>query len=285
MNVLIVGADGKGSFEMRGKQLGHALGARVTITPTHREWRWADVVILVKRAAIKHAASAKRAKVPLVWDVVDFWEQPTENQTPIEVLRQRVFAIRDAIGVTTLIGATKAMAEDIGGVYLPHQCREGLAPEPPRLTDSRRLVVAYEGRKKYLDRWYSPLERACADLGYSFVINPPDLRDADVVVALRGGRSDGEVCRRWKSGVKYVNALVAGRPVVTQKTAGFDEVRPEGLDIEDPANLLGTLRAVAQHHRQAAYDKALERAHEFSLSTVARLYRNILADTLMRAAA
>lgn len=283
MHILLVGADGRGSFEMRGRQLGHAIGARVTNRPSVRDFSWADVIVLVKRAAVVWGAQAKRARVPILWDVVDFWEQPEDNQKPIAELTTQVLSIAQRIGVTTLIGATEAMARDIGGVCLPHQCRTGLIPAAPRLDPNREIIVAYEGRPKYLGPWRKQLEQACADLGYEFVINPPDLRDIDVVVALRGGHWDGEVCRRWKSGVKFANALVAGRPVLTQACAGFDDVKPLGIAITDVGELRAALQAL-EDRRRAAYDLGLSRADEFRLPTIARRYRDILT-TAMRAAA
>lgn len=285
MRILIVGADGKGSFEMRGRQLGHAIGARVTLSPSPRDFDWADVIVLVKRAAAIWGERARLSGVPVVWDVVDFWKQPDENQTPITDLIVRVFAVRDAIGAKTLIGATEAMATDIGGVCVPHHCRIGLEPAPPR-RDVGMLVVGYEGQPKYLGPWRSELEYACADLALHFVVNPPDLRSVDVVVALRGGRSDGDVCRRWKSGVKYANALVAGRPILAQETAGFEDVNPVGLTIDGSIDVRARLVALtAMPLRTEAYQVGVRRAGEFSLQTVARKYRSVIEQAAERAAA
>ncbi len=283
MRILMIGADGKGSFEMRGRQIGHAIGARVTRSPSPRDFSWADVIVLIKRAAMRWGDQAKRSGVPIAWDVVDFWKQPEENQLSIEVLTRRVLEVRDAIGATTLIGATQAMATDIGGVCVPHHCRLDLAPAPPR-RDVDRLVVGYEGRVKYLGKWKAELEYACADLGCDFVVNPPDLRAVDVVVALRGGRADGDVCRRWKSGVKYANALVAGRPVLAQMTAGFDDVAPVGLTMDDSIDVRSRLQALMSM-RAEAYQVAVKRASEFTLATIARQYRAVIGQAIARAAA
>src|SRR5688572_3875585 len=179
MNVLIVGADSHGSFEMRGQQLGRAIGARVTTRPNPGDFAWADAIVLVKHAATEWGKQAKRSKKPLVWDVLDIWKQPDGNQTAIDAHRASIMQTRDAIGITTLIAATEAMAQAIGGVYLPHQSRLRLTPAPARKTAS---VVGYEGRPKYLGSWRKVLEQACARLGMTFVVNPPDLRDVDVVV-------------------------------------------------------------------------------------------------------
>lgn len=285
MRILIVGADAKGSFEMRGRQLGNAIGARVTMQPSARDWAWADVIVLVKRAVMAFGLQAKRARVPVIWDVLDFWKQPQENGIDLDVLKQRVTDECAAIGITTVIGATQAMATDLHGVYLPHHCLSGLEAMPPRLDPNRTIVVGYHGRAKYLGAWKQRLEQACENLGMAFVINPVDLRELDVVVALRDGQWDGEVCRRWKSGVKYVNALVAGLPVLAHATSAFDEVGPVGAIVERPETIEERLVTVSSSTNRAdAYDLARRRAHEFSLFSVARRYREIIQSTVRAAA-
>lgn len=282
--VLIVGADGRGSFEVRGRQLGAAIGARVTTQPKAGDWLWADVVVLVKRAALEWGQTAVHTRMPIVWDVLDYWRQPNENSMPVEELRQRILGLRDSLGITTTIGATQSMADAIGGVYLPHHSRPGLAPAPPRTGGT--LIVGYEGQAKYLGTWRRALEQACARLEMVFVVNPSDLRAVDVVVALRGESWDGEVCREWKSPVKFVNALVSGRPVLTQPCAGFDEVSPVGLAIDSPDSLVGSLRILSSLScRQDAYEMAVRRRQEFHLKTTAARYHDILVNAAARVAA
>lgn len=281
MNTLIVGM-GKGSFQMRGQQLGGAIGARVTASPEQWDWDWADIVVLVKRAAIRWQSEVRRVKVPVVWDVLDFWAQPEENGLTREELIAKVRSIQEAAGVSVLIGATRAMAEDIGGVYLPHHCRLGLAPAPIR---GRAEVVGYDGTPKYLGRWRLALVQSCAELGLRFVVNPPDIRDADVLVSFRDGRWDGWVCRQWKSGVKHVNAFVAGRPIVSQLSAACDDVRPFGLVIDRMDKLTEALeRAALSHNRAEAYEYSRYAAASYQLPAVALEYAGILRQAARLAA-
>jgi hypothetical protein len=279
MRVLIVGSDGHGSFKVRGRQLGDAIGARVTTHPNAQDWVWADVVVLVKHAATVWGIHAKRSKKPIVWDVLDIWRQPEDNQLAVERIRQKVFDVRDVVGIKTLIGATRAMADQLGGVYLPHHSRPGLAPAPVR---DGAITVAYEGQAKYLGSWRGALEDACAALGMTFVVNPPDIREADVVVAFRGERWDGDVCRQWKSGVKVVNAVVAGRPILGQSCAAWTEIIPTGAAMTGPdACLKNGLRLVSDaKFRRIAYEDGLARAEEFSLPAIARTYRVILESAV-----
>jgi hypothetical protein len=267
---------------MRAVQLGGAIGARVTASPEAWDWDWADLVVLVKRAAIRWQAEARRLKVPVVWDVLDFWAQPEDNALPREAMIAKVKAIQEAAGVSVLIGATQAMAEDIGGVYLPHHCRIGLAPAPIR---DRAEVVAYEGTPKYLGQWRLALERSCASLGMRFVVNPIDIRHADVLVSFRDGKWDGWACRAWKSGVKQVNALVAGRPVLAQASAAGDEIITTGITFESMSYLSDALATITRWEvREDALQQGLNRGQEYQLPSVARSYAEVLRQSARRAA-
>lgn len=281
MNILIAGGS-KGSGVIRGQQLGAAIGASVEARPG-RYWGAVDVAVLLKKSAVQVGAEAKKTGARLVWDVLDWWEQPDENALPIQEHIAKVHAVRDRVGLSLLVGATKQMAEDIGGVYLPHHSRPGLAPTPIR-PDAK--VVAYEGTPKYLGPWRKEIEYACARLGLVFLVNPPSLSDADILVAFRGEKWDGEVCQRWKSGVKYVNAIAAGRPILTNHSAGFNEIQPFGQVVESPDHLLAAMRAmVPAQTRQQCLDVSQARAGAFSLETVARQYRGMLATVAEQVAA
>ncbi len=281
MNILMAGGDTKGSWQMRGLQLGKALGARCTSSPSADDWKWADLVVLVKRAAIMWAEQARACGKPVVWDVLDFWAQPEDNQKTREELIAQVRQIQQSCGAGLLIGATRAMAEDIGGVYLPHHSRIGLTPTPPR---SKAEVVAYEGNQRYLGAWRQRLDEACASIGLRFVVNPDDLREADVLVSFRDGKWDGWACRQWKSGVKHVNAIASGRPMVCQPSAAREETFPAGCLVTDAEQLTGRLKAVAfGDMREFAYQEHVERASDFTVQAIAKQYLGILQNVAVAA--
>jgi hypothetical protein len=279
--ILFVGGD-KGAWQMRGKQIAEALGARYgTKHLQPDDWALADVVVLVKRAVEQHFEAAKRARRVLVWDVLDFWRQPMANDRTEADLVREVTQTARALGVQLLIGATRQMAQAIGGVYLPHHHRLGLTPTPPRPTVQ---VVGYEGSPRYLGAWRRQLEAACAARGLTFVVNPDDLAQVDVLVAFRDREWDGWACRHWKSGIKYVNAIAAGRPILTQPCAAVREIAPCGLPVEDPTDLGPALdRVSALEVRQAAYADGCRRARDFSIQTIAGQYRELLLEQLRRA--
>lgn len=283
MNVLMVGTS-KGSFRMRGIQIGAALGARVKRRPTDADWRWADVVVLVKHAGLEWAHQAHRFHVPIIWDVLDCWRQPEDNAWTVEQGKVFVAGLASRIKPTAMIAATQQMASDIGGVYIPHHCRIGLRPTPPR---EQVTVVGYDGQKKYLGRWLDAVSAECARRGWRFVINPPNLPDVDILVAFRDGKWDGPLCRAWKSGVKHVNALCAGRPIVTQRVSACEELSRNWTLVEDARQLAGALMVSADStSRHCAFSDGKARSAQFTVeSLVANYYRPLLERVASRVAA
>lgn len=279
--MLFVGA-GKGAWHVRGIQMAEALGATATCRPTQAQLDAAQVIVLVKHAVGEWAEAAQRTKAVVVWDALDCWAQPAENRRSIASLVEHIRTVQTRFGIRTVIGATQAMASALGGIYLPHHSRPGLSLTPAR---DRAQVVAYEGNRKYLGAWRMVCEVACARLGLEFVVNPKSLAEADVVVALRDGPWDGDLCRQWKSGVKYVNALSVGRPVITQASSAFDEIGPYGSVIErfdqfEPA-LAGLLGADLRRHVVSICQPL---AKSFTLPRIAQVYRQILEQAVRQAA-
>lgn len=279
MKVLIVGA-GKGSWQMRGQQLGAALGARVTSSPTDDDFRWCDLVVLIKKHAVNFAPRAHKAGKPIVWDALDFWSQPAQNRytrdSALLALRSQAKVIKPAL----IIGATKEMtadAESLGfkSAYLPHHSWNGLAPTPPREVVA---TVAYEGNPAYLGRWHGWVKEACDKRGWSFVVNPPNLAEVDIIVSFRDGAWDGWICREWKSGVKVVNSVAAARPMLSMPSAAMRELRPLDSTIEAVTDLKRALDSYSdQTERQKAYEACAELAPQFTVDAVAESYRSILS--------
>jgi len=147
-------------------------------------------------------------------------------------------------------------------------------------------VVGYEGNALYLGRWRQAVQSECDKRGWTFVINPPDLRACDVLVAFRDGPWDGWMCDAWKSGVKAVNAIAAGRPLITQGTVAALEVQPVCWLVKDQRGLTDSFDYWASFDwRATAASECLRRVHEFTLSTVAMRYRNILEGVVKEKAA
>jgi hypothetical protein len=274
VNLLVVGS-GPGSWTMRGRQLGAAIGAKITSQPAFLDWGWADAVILVKRAGAIWADTAHRYKVPIIWDALDFWQQPGENGSTEAMARLRLEAELLCIQPALYVGATEAMAAAGWGVYLPHHGRPDLHPTPAREV---ARIVGYDGEPRYLGRWAMALDRACQDRGWQFVINPPDLAACDLLVAFRDGEWDGWMNRQWKSGVKLVNAIRAGRPILSQASAAWDEIRPCGTIVESMTDLPEALEAWAEWGpRDRAYASGLLLAADYSVEAIGARYQRLIA--------
>jgi hypothetical protein len=279
MNTLFIGA-GKGSWTMRGQQIGAVLGARAVSVPSPADFAWADVVVLVKRAGATYAQQARAAGKPIVWDALDCWSQPAQNQVSEHVARQILHNQIAVIKPALTIGATTAMADACGGVCLPHHSWSGLAPTAPRPAVQ---VVAYEGNALYLGRWKQWMTDACTARGWAFVVNPPDLSKADIIVGFRDREWDGWICREWKSGVKVVNAIAAGRPFISQPSAAVRELRPDGTIVESPEALSDALDYWSRHDaRVAVVDRALEVAPAYTVDAIGARYRAVLTTVWER---
>lgn len=281
MNVLIAGS-GKGSWIMRGQQIGAVLGARVTSDPTPADWAWAEIAILLKKTAPQYAGSAHLARVPIVWDALDCWMQPSDNSWSVDTGIRHVAHLCKQIKPAAVIGATESMAYVLGGTYIPHHGRIGLTPTPPR---EAVKTVAYDGSERYLGRWEDALRIACARRGWAFVINPPDLRTVDLLVAFRDGAWDGEICRAWKSGVKLVNAVCAGRPILTQRSDAADEIGTISPVVDVIENLTDLDRALDYwtpvERRQAVYEHSARTASAFTVEAIVETYYRPLVERVI----
>lgn len=236
MSILFTGRGTSGSWQIRGVQLGRAMGA--TVMPEARDVAAHDVAVLVKRPTPDLLQRLRRAEVPTVWDIVDAWPQPVGNDwgrsQSLGWLGQTAASIRPA----AIVAATRAMAWDCRGLgvpvlHLPHHARPGLRRNPIR---AEVHTVGYEGGEQYIARWRPAIEAECARRGWAFVTQPAELADVDIVLALRD--ATGYAPRKWKSNVKLANAQGSGTPVVCCREAGYLETQGGGEQWADtPAQL------------------------------------------------
>lgn len=258
MKVLMTGRGSSGSWQVRGIQLGRAMGA--TVTPEARDTAAHDVAVLVKRytpdlLARLHAAR-EREGLRIVWDVVDAWPQPRGNLWSREECLRWLRAEIALIKPDGIVAATYEMRQDcmefgVPVLTLPHHARPGLRRNPIR--DQVR-TVGYEGAPHYIARWRGHIEHECMRRGWRFEMQPAELSDVDILVALRD--EVGYAPRKWKSGVKLANAQGSGTPVVCCREAGYLENDSGGaLWADDPrqlANAFDVLEPLAARRNAAA---------------------------------
>lgn len=221
-NVLITGKGTSGSWQIRGVQLGHAIGARVIPNAPDSDIRWADVVVVVKRTAGDLITRIKAAGKPWVYDIVDAYPQPAAGAWNEAKARHWLDTLLAGLQPDAVIWPTlhmKNCARYMRGTVIDHHHRPGIARNPIR---TKIETVGYEGGD-YLGEWRPALERACKAIGARFVVNPQHLADLDIVVALRGRDHHGWVQEYWKSNVKLANAQGSGTPIIAQIDDGYIE--------------------------------------------------------------
>jgi hypothetical protein len=222
MHVLMTGKGTSGSWAIRGVQLGQTIGAAVI--PNALDVAPYDLAVLVKRPTADLLQRLRRANVRIIWDVVDAYPQPAGNawgkERCLDWLEEMFVMIQPA----GIVAATEAMANDctrfgVPVLALPHHARPGLRANPVRPVK----VVGYEGGEHYLGWWREVIEAECARRGWQFVMQPAELADVDIVLALRD--ACGYAPRHWKSNVKLANAQGSGTPVICGREAGYLETQ------------------------------------------------------------
>lgn len=225
MKIAVTGKGGTaGSWVMRGRQLGEAIGAHVQSRMTN--FAGFDAAVVVKRTPHETIEALRAARVPWFYDIVDAYPQPSSSTWDRE---RAILWVRETLvhlkphGV---IWPTQRMRDDcdpfrrVPGIVIPHHCRENALTNPIRERIER---VGYEGHPRYLACWGDSLRRECGRRGVAFVINPDNLADVDVVVAFRGGEWASYATRHWKSHVKLANAHGTGTPFIGQRESGYLE--------------------------------------------------------------
>jgi hypothetical protein len=267
MHVLITGKGSSGSWQIRGVQLGQAIGAEVQPMAEPSDCRSAQIVVGVKRISEPLLRSIKASGRPFVWDCVDPWPQPCdwdERQAKVwlwgEIARLRPDAI---------VFGTERMREDSGftghSLVLPHHAWPKYTGNPVRPVQ----VVGYEGAELYLGRWRAVLEQECKARGWVFRING-DMGLADIGVALRDG--GGYPARWWKPGTKLANLQALGIPALCSPEAGCREIA-NGSEawIESPADIGPALDAVAPESVRQRFVMRPPQLHQ-----VAQTYKRFL---------
>lgn len=221
MKVLVTGRATGGSWQVRGAQLGGAIGA--SVIPQALDVGGYDLAVLVKRPQADIVARLQRMDVPIVWDPVDAYPQPHGN----DWTRDECMAwLRDAVRLVrpvAIVAATQAMAGDCSELglpvlALPHHAWEG---QGTCVIGRHVRRVGYQGGRRYLGRWSGFMQAECARRGWEWIEDPATVAGLDIVVAVR--EQQGYAPRHWKSNVKLANAQGCGTPFVGNREAGYQE--------------------------------------------------------------
>lgn len=224
MKVLFTGSGTSGSFQIRARQLGAAMGAQVIPMATAEDCRRADVIVAVKRVPPQLLNALRESRRPWFWDVVDAYPQPEcstwNKDESLAWFRKRAAELSPH----GFIWPNLRMQQDIGmeGLVLYHHHRPRIKVNPIRPV---LAAVGYEGSPDYLRGWMPAIEAECSRIGARFVLNPLDLADLDVVLALRDKAHSGYPQLHWKSQVKLANAQGSGTPFIGMPEDSYMETR------------------------------------------------------------
>lgn len=222
MKLLFTGRGKSGSWAIRGQQLGTAIGATVKQGITVDDCKAVDLVVVVKRVTDEIMAPIRNAGVPWLFDALDFYPQPTCSAWNQSHAIEWVQGHLRRYAPSAIIWPNERMRRDcdigLPGIVLRHHHRPGIKVNPIR---PKVKTVGYEGSPVYLGAWKTAIAAECARRGWSFVVNPENLADLDIVLAVRD--SSGYVQKNWKSGVKLSNAHGSGTPFIGQQEAGYIE--------------------------------------------------------------
>lgn len=272
MRTLITGKGTSGSFQIRGVQLGAAIGAHVEPQLLTSK---ADLVIGVKRVS---TAMAEAYRGRLIWDIVDAHPQPHGNEWDEATCKRWLAGEVARLKPVGMIAATNQMAVDLAGfcvpvLWLPHHHRPFIERNPIR---KEVRLIGYEGSPGYIESWRPAIERECKRIGAKFIVNPPRLADLDIVLALRG--SAGYAPRNWKSNVKGANAHGSGTPLIAGRESGYLEMAngmEEWADTPDELSLAveammsrGRRQHVQEQFIRSAFtlEQAAERLNKWLMS-------------------
>jgi hypothetical protein len=224
MNLLFTGRGRAGSWQIRGEQLGRAIGAVIDQAPSLEACRAADAIVVVKKVSEQTLATIRQSGRPWAYDILDCYPQPGcsawSAQEAIGWIRHRL----RKLAPSAVIWPNHRMRQDcdvgVPSLVLPHHYRPGIHQNPIRAKVTR---IGYEGATAYLSQWRTAIVRECVRRSWTFIESPPHLADLDIVLAVRGGEWDCYATAHWKSNVKLANAHGSGTPFVGQPECGYLE--------------------------------------------------------------
>lgn len=220
MKILFTGRGTSGSWKIRGQQIANEMGAKAVRVASPTECRNADVIVGVKRIPDELLAAIRASGRPWVWDCVDAWPQKNGPMGKDQAMNW-LHAELDRLRPTAVIWPNRKMQEDAGfGEVIYHHHRPGIEKNPIR---PRIETIGYEGSPAYIEAWALDISEECRKRSMGFTINPSQLADVDVVLALRGPTRNGYPERNWKSNVKLANAHGSGTPFIGAPECGYQE--------------------------------------------------------------
>lgn len=270
MKLLVTGRGTSGSWQIRGKQLGEAIGAH--IAPRASNFRGYSPIIVVKRLNDELLGALRQQKRKWIWDMVDCWPQSQfipgmARGDAIHWLQQEIQDKRpDAIVFSThrmLIDSHWAGP----ALVLPHHAWPKYTRSITVHPDIR--FVGYEGSERYLGKWMMLLEEECTHRGWQFHMNQ-GLEGCDIGIALRDPLDYAS--QNWKSNCKLANMQVLGLPAICSPENGYLETSSQHeVFISNTEDLSGVFDLLTPQETRIKISEAMKMAAPH-LDDIAKTY-------------
>jgi len=228
MKIGFIGHESKGTWQIRARQIAPYLNADLDSNMNNLKY---DLVILIKTPSPDLINRIKQNKIPVVWDVVDFWPQRIDrtlsnlNKDQIMNWVKPVLGSVDPKHIITATNTMKIDFESLGyknctTIYHHHRPKIKINP-----INKLCQTIGIEGSIGQYGSWIEKLKIISKKLHMKFTTNHSTLDDLlhtfDIVIAQRD--FTGYAPKNWKSNIKLANAHASGTPGIFNTEQGYKE--------------------------------------------------------------
>tara|TARA_B100001093_G_scaffold390878_1_gene377263 strand:+ start:3177 stop:4157 length:981 start_codon:yes stop_codon:yes gene_type:complete len=289
INVCFISNTSAGSWEIRGKQIAAMRANWKAINkPNEAIISESDIICVVKKPNFKLINLARKKNKPIVYDIVDSWEQPNDDALYInDNQAKKLFSKKwNEINADAYIFPTKNMEKILGNLvnnkatiyhhYWPH-----IKINPIRKNIKK---VGYEG-VGFLGEWEKRIEKICKKRDIEFIINPNEFTDMDIVVLTRGGDYASYLARNFKSNVKLANAMGSGTPALIHynEMSAHDTDSGDSLFFTDkPGSFERQLDRLIESYtlRKTIHENYITESYNYSIDTICDKYEFFFQEVL-----
>ena len=291
INACFISNTSAGSWEIRGRQIAGMRSNWTAINkPSENIIEESDIVCVIKKPNFKILEIARKKNKPIVYDIVDSWQQPDDDVVHINKDQAiNLFSEKwDEINADGYIFPTKNMENILGHlvktkVTIYHHYWPQIKINPIRKVVKK---VGYEG-VGFLGEWQQKFEYLCKKKGLEFVINPDEFTDMDIVVLARGGVYASYLARNFKSNVKLANAMGSGTPALIHysEMSAHDTDNGDSLFFtDDPKSLERQIDRLIDSYdlRISIHKNFIKESINFSIETISDQYEYFFKEVLNR---
>ena len=280
-----------GSWEIRGKQIAAMRSNWTAINkPDENIIEESDIICVIKKPNFKIIEIARKKNKPVVYDIVDSWQQPDDDGVCLNKKQAiSLFSKKwDEINADGYIFPTKNMENILGNLTQFNTTIYHHYWPQIKINPIRKVVkkVGYEG-VGFLGEWEQIFDQICKKKGIEFIINPKEFKDMDIVVLARGSVYGSYLARNFKSNVKLANAMGSGTPALIHYTemSAHDTDKGDSLFFtDDPKSLERQLDRLIRSYdlRKLIHKNFIKESINFSIETISDQFEVFFKEVLHR---